>query len=50
MTRVTAPATYKNPSHEMTQSTATCLWNDSASIQELAYSMSTECWAPLAIR
>jgi len=27
---------YKSRLHEMTQSTATCLWNDSASIQELA--------------
>src|ERR1700730_6031888 len=39
MTRVTAPETYKSPLHEMTQSTPTCLWNDSASIQELTYSM-----------
>jgi transaldolase len=39
MTRVTAPATYKSPLHEMTQSTPTCLWNDSASIQELTYSI-----------
>ena len=39
MTRVTAPASYKSPLHEMTQSTPTCLWNDSASIQELAYSI-----------
>jgi transaldolase len=38
MTAVTA-ATYKSPLHEMTQSTATCLWNDSASIQELTYSI-----------
>src|SRR5258708_2429195 len=30
---------YKSPPHEMTQSTATCLWNDSASVQELSYSM-----------
>jgi transaldolase len=35
-----APATaYKSRLHEMTQSTPTCLWNDSASIQELTYSM-----------
>ncbi len=39
MTRVTAPETYKSPLHEMTQSTSTCLWNDSASIQELTYSL-----------
>jgi transaldolase len=38
MTRVT-DTTYKSPLHEMTQSTATCLWNDSASIQELTYSI-----------
>ncbi|HEY4979243.1 MAG TPA: transaldolase family protein, partial [Candidatus Acidoferrum sp.] len=31
--------TYKSPLHEMTQTTATCLWNDSASIQELRYSI-----------
>ena len=30
---------YKSPLHEMTQSTPTCLWNDSASVQELAYSI-----------
>jgi transaldolase len=30
---------YKSPLHEMTQSTPTCLWNDSASIQELTYSI-----------
>ncbi|HSZ63970.1 MAG TPA: transaldolase family protein [Terriglobales bacterium] len=37
MRRVTT--TYKSPLHEMTQSTPTCLWNDSASIKELSYSM-----------
>jgi transaldolase len=31
--------TYKSPLHEMTQSTPTSLWNDSASIQELTYSI-----------
>ena len=31
--------TYKSPLHEMTQTTATSLWNDSASIQELSYSI-----------
>lgn len=31
--------TYKSPLHEMTQTTPTCLWNDSASIQELMYSI-----------
>jgi transaldolase len=30
---------YKSALHEMTQSTPTCLWNDSASIQELTSSM-----------
>jgi len=30
---------YKSPLHEMTQTTQTCLWNDSASIQELTYSI-----------
>lgn len=36
------PATrelYKSPLHEMTQTTPTCLWNDSASVQELTYSL-----------
>jgi transaldolase len=31
--------TYKSPLHQMTQTTPTCLWNDSASIQELTYSI-----------
>jgi transaldolase len=30
---------YKSALHEMTQSTSTCLWNDSASIQELTYAI-----------
>lgn len=30
---------YKSALHEMTQTTPTCLWNDSASIQELTYSI-----------
>ena len=34
-----SPVRFKSPLHEMTQSTATCLWNDSASLQELAYSI-----------
>lgn len=38
MTQGTA-ATYKSRLHEMTQTTVTCLWNDSASIQELRYSI-----------
>ena len=32
-------ATYKSPLYEMTQTTPTCLWNDSASLQELTYSI-----------
>jgi transaldolase len=32
-------APFKSPLHEMTQTTPTCLWNDSASIQELTYSL-----------
>ena len=39
MTRTTAPVAYKSPLHEMTQTTSTSLWNDSASIQELTYSI-----------
>src|ERR1700686_2478811 len=39
MTQIAAPAAYKSPLHEMTQTTSTCLWNDSASIQELTYSI-----------
>ncbi len=39
MTRTTTSASYKSPLHEMTQTTPTCLWNDSASVQELAYSL-----------
>jgi transaldolase len=30
---------YKSALHEMTQTTPTCLWNDSASLQELSYSI-----------
>lgn len=39
MTQVAAPVTYNSPLHKMTQTTPTCLWNDSASIQELSYSI-----------
>src|ERR1700737_4340123 len=39
MTQTIAPATYKSPLHEMTQTAPTCLWNDSASIPELTYSI-----------
>ena len=38
MTQATSTA-YKSPLHKMTQTTPTCLWNDSASIQELTYSI-----------
>ncbi len=38
MTR-SAETVYKSPLHKMTQTTPTCLWNDSASIEELAYSI-----------
>lgn len=38
MTQATA-TTFKSPLHKMTQTTPTCLWNDSASIEELTYSM-----------
>jgi transaldolase len=31
--------TYKSPLHEMTQTTPTCLWNDSADIDELTYAI-----------
>ena len=31
--------TYKSPLHQMTQSTQTCLWNDSATLSELTYSI-----------
>jgi len=36
---VSTAISYKSPLHEMTQTTATCLWNDSASIEELSYSI-----------
>jgi transaldolase len=32
---MSAGATWKSPLHEMTQTTATCLWNDSADLDEL---------------
>jgi transaldolase len=31
--------TYKSPLHEMTQTTPTCLWNDSADLDELGYAI-----------
>jgi len=39
MTQTATRETYKSPLHEMTQTTPTCLWNDSASIEELTYSI-----------
>ena len=39
MTQASTSVTYKSPLHEMTQTTPTCLWNDSAAIQELTYSI-----------
>ena len=39
MTRTAARESYKSPLHQMTQTTPTCLWNDSASIPELTYSI-----------
>ena len=33
------PEKYKSPLHKMTQTTPTCLWNDSASIEELTYAI-----------
>jgi transaldolase len=39
MTVASSSVSYKSPLHEMTQTTPTCLWNDSASIQELSYSI-----------
>ena len=37
MTRIATE--YKSPLYEMTQTTPTCLWNDSASLQELTHSI-----------
>lgn len=39
MTETSVLTRYKSPLHEMTQTTATCLWNDSASLEELTYSI-----------
>ena len=30
---------FKSPLHKMTQTTPTCLWNDSASVEDLTYSI-----------
>ena len=39
MTRTATRESYRGPLHEMTQTTPTSLWNDSASIEELTYSI-----------
>jgi len=39
MTTASAPTSYKSPLHQMTQTTPTSLWNDSASIEELTYAI-----------
>ncbi len=36
---IQATSSYKSPLHEMTACTPTCLWNDSASVRELSYSI-----------
>jgi len=40
---VSASVTFKSPLHEMTQTTPTCLWNDSAALEELRYSLEHGC-------
>ncbi|MGA7339415.1 MAG: transaldolase family protein [Terracidiphilus sp.] len=39
MAQLESALTYKSPLFQMTQTTPTCLWNDSASIEELTYSI-----------
>lgn len=39
MTEAATLASYRSPLHQMTQTTPTCLWNDSASTEELTYSI-----------
>jgi transaldolase len=39
MSQAPAPVSYKSPLHKMTQTSPTCLWNDSASLEELTYSI-----------
>ncbi len=36
---MTTAVTFKSPLHEMTQTTPTCLWNDSAALAELRYAL-----------
>src|SRR5579862_3226048 len=39
MPKLETSVTSRSPLHEMTQTTPTCLWNDSAAIDELTYSI-----------
>jgi transaldolase len=39
MARIESKPPFKSPLFQMTQTTPTCLWNDSASIEELTYSI-----------
>jgi len=39
LTQTGAPPSFKSPLHQMTQTTPTSLWNDSASLEELTYSV-----------
>lgn len=39
MPELQTPLQFKSPLHQMTQTTPTCLWNDSACIEELTYSI-----------
>ena len=39
MSHSPAPVLFKSPLQQMTQTTPTCLWNDSASLEELTYSI-----------
>jgi len=39
MSSTATPISYKSPLFQMTQTTPTCLWNDSADLDELAYSI-----------
>jgi transaldolase len=39
MAEISVQHKYKSPLHEMTQTTQTCLWNDSASVEELKYAI-----------
>lgn len=39
MSQTIVKSSFKSPLHEMTQTTPTCLWNDSASTSELTYSI-----------